>query len=165
MNAAVGDGGGRSLWLPGSVRQGVRVVAEGAGRGRGEGGAAAAAALLEGRAAADGRAGERPREGREAARDEGVRAAAGSRSRAAGRQGRRAGRGEKRAPGGRLWLPRAGGRESGAEEGSLRRGGPRSSRVGVSSRPAPRSPAGPGSPPPAVCLDLQPRVSWGSSGS
>lgn len=117
--------------------RGGRGGGQGAGRGR----------RSRSRSAARGARGrERPRREREEARKEGVR----PRGPGAGRPRQEGSRAvgwaeEKRAPGGRRWLPRA--KDPSGGGGSLRRGSPRSSRVGVSSRrlgrprgPAPRPP-------------------------
>lgn len=143
--------------MPGSVRQGVRVVAEGEGRGRAEGGAAAAAAPLEERAAAS----DRGREGRKRGK------------RACGRGVPKPGGSGRRAPGpssgpGRSVHRAAGagsrGRETGEEEEGVAAARQPAQLLGRGLLPALRSPSGPRSPPPAVCLDRERRVSWGSSG-
>lgn len=114
--------------MPGSVRPGVRLVAEGEGRGRAEGGAAAAATPLEQRAAASDRGREGKKRGKRAC-GRGV-PKPGNRGKEGIRAVERAE--EKRAPGVRRWLPRAGDRRGGG-------GG----RCGAAVRAAPGS----GSPP------------------
>lgn len=57
------------------------------------------------------------------------------------------------------------GRETGEEEEEGVAAARQSAQLpGRGLLPAPRSPSGPRSPPPAVCLDREQRVSWGSSG-